>query len=127
MTVDSRRITRFVLGPNKTGVTLHFEDGGTKDEAFIGHKPKSRLKSDFLAEQLGLELTPQGDIKANPPFGETSLAGCFAAGDNASFLKTSPNAINSGANSAAGVASHVQSRKYGQLSLSEFMQKQKPV
>lgn len=37
MTVDSRRITRFVLGPNKTGVTLHFEDGGTKDEAFIGH------------------------------------------------------------------------------------------
>ncbi|KAH8773848.1 thioredoxin reductase glit-like protein [Diaporthe sp. PMI_573] len=126
MTVDSRRITKFVLGPDKIGLTLHFEDGTTKDEAFLSHKPKSKLKSSELAEQLGLEITPQGDIKANPPFGETSLSGCFAAGDNASFLKTTPNALNTGANSAAGTASHVQSRKYGHKSLSEFMQSQKP-
>ncbi|ROW03908.1 hypothetical protein VPNG_07269 [Cytospora leucostoma] len=126
MAVDSRRITRFVLGPNQTGLTTHFEDGTTKDEAFLSHKPKSKLKSGSLARQLGLELTPQGDIKVSPPFGETSLGGCFAAGDNSSFLKTTPNAVNAGANTAAGVASHVQSRLYGQQSLSEFMQKQKP-
>ncbi|KAI0470483.1 FAD/NAD(P)-binding domain-containing protein [Xylariaceae sp. FL0804] len=123
MTVDSRRIAKFVpRPPNKIGLTIHFEDGTTKDEAFLAHKPVSKLKSSFLADQLGLELTPQGDIKVNPPFGETSLAGCFAAGDNSSFLKTSPNAVNAGANNAAGVASHVQSGKYGQKSLSESMQ-----
>ncbi|TVY27407.1 Thioredoxin reductase [Lachnellula hyalina] len=122
-TVDSRRITKFVLGPNQIGLTMCFEDGSSKEEAFLSHKPKSKIKSSFLAEQLGLELTPQGDLKVNPPFGDTNLSGCFAAGDNSSFLKTSPNAVNSGANSAAGTASHVQSRLYGQESLGEFMQK----
>ncbi|KAI1210082.1 FAD/NAD(P)-binding domain-containing protein [Annulohypoxylon truncatum] len=102
--IDGRRITKFVLGPNQLGIMIHFEDGTTKDEAFLGHKPVSKLKSDFLVKQLGLEITPQGDIKTNPPFGETSLTGCFAAGDNSSFLKTTPNAVNSGANSAARVA-----------------------
>ncbi|KAI2603682.1 FAD/NAD(P)-binding domain-containing protein [Hypoxylon sp. NC1633] len=121
-TVDSRRITKFVLGPNQHGITTHFEDGTTKDEAFLGHKPLSKLKSDFLAKQLGLEITPQGDLKVNPPFGETSLTGCFAAGDNSSFLKTTSNAAFTGANSAAGVASHVQSRMYRQKSLGEAMQ-----
>lgn len=121
--VDSRRITKFELGPNETGITIHFEDGSTKEEAFLSHKPKSKIKSSFLAEQLGLEMTPQGDIKVNPPFGETNVSGCFAAGDNSSFLKTSPNAVNAGANSAAGTASHVQSRLYGQQSLGEFMRK----
>ncbi|KAI0891916.1 FAD/NAD(P)-binding domain-containing protein [Annulohypoxylon nitens] len=126
-TVDSRRITKFTLGPNQLGITLQFEDGTTKEEAFLGHKPMSKLKSDFLVKQLGLEITPQGDLKVSPPFGETSLRGCFAAGDNSSFLKTTPNAVNSGANSAAGVASHVQSGMYGQKSLSEAMQTmQKP-
>ncbi|KAI1087781.1 FAD/NAD(P)-binding domain-containing protein [Rostrohypoxylon terebratum] len=121
-TVDNRRITKFALGPNQLGITITFEDGTTKDEAFLGHKPLSKLKSDFLAKQLGLEITPQGDLKVSPPFGETTLNGCFAAGDNSSFLKTTPNAVNCGANSAAGVASHVQAGMYGQKSLSEAMQ-----
>ncbi|KAI1381677.1 FAD/NAD(P)-binding domain-containing protein [Hypoxylon crocopeplum] len=121
-TVDSRRITKFVLGPDQLGIKIHFEDGTTKDEAFLGHKPVSKLKSDFLAKQLGLEITPKGDLKVSPPFGETSLKGCFAAGDNSSSLKTIPLAVNGGANSAAGVASHVQSGMYEQKSLSEAMQ-----
>lgn len=122
VTVDSRRITKFVLGPNEIGLTIHFEDGSSKYEALLSHKPKSKLKSDFLAQQLGLEITPQGDLKVKPPFGETTLRGCFAAGDNSSFLKTSPNAVYAGSNSAAGVASHVQSRMYGQKSLSEYLE-----
>ncbi|KAJ3577057.1 hypothetical protein NPX13_g3511 [Xylaria arbuscula] len=124
--VDSRRITKFELGANELGITIHFEDGSSKEEAFLGHKPKSALKSSFLAEQLGLGITAQGDLEVKPPFSETTVSGCFAAGDNSSFLKTTPNAVNTGANSAAGVASHVQSRMYGQKSLSEFMQAQKP-
>ncbi|CAI6334452.1 unnamed protein product [Periconia digitata] len=119
--VDHRRITRFTLGRDNVGCTLTFEDGTSKDEAFIAHKPKHALKSHDLAKQLGCEITQQGDIKVNPPFGETSVNGCFAAGDNSSFLKTTPNAINVGSNAAAGVASYVQSRKYGQKSLGEFL------
>lgn len=69
MAVDSRRITRFVLGPTQTGLIIHFEDGTTKAEAFLSHKPKSSLKSGSLARQLGLELAPQGDSKVSPPFG----------------------------------------------------------
>ncbi|KAK8112202.1 uncharacterized protein PG998_008659 [Apiospora kogelbergensis] len=113
VSVDSRRITKFVLGFNKTGLTMHFEDGSAKEEAFFAHKPKSKLKSDYLAHELGLELTPQGDIKASKSFGKTSMFGYFAAGDCASFLKTSPNALNTGANNAMGLASHIQSRMYG--------------
>ncbi|KAJ2989314.1 hypothetical protein NUW58_g3531 [Xylaria curta] len=79
------------------------------------------------AEQLGLVITPQGDLVVKPPFNETTSGGCFAASDNPSFLKTTPNTTNIGANSAAGVASHVQSRRYGLKSLSELMQAQKSV
>ncbi|KAI1322260.1 FAD/NAD(P)-binding domain-containing protein [Xylariaceae sp. FL0255] len=119
--IDSRRITKFELGNNQHGITIHFDDGTSKQEAFIAHKPKSALKSSSLAEQLGLQMTPQGDLLVSQPFGETSVGGCFAAGDNSSFLKTTPNALHTGANSAAGVTSHVQSRKYGHQSLGEFL------
>ncbi|KAF2690573.1 FAD/NAD(P)-binding domain-containing protein, partial [Lentithecium fluviatile CBS 122367] len=121
ITVDHRKIVKFTLGQKSVGCTLTFEDGTTKDEAFIAHKPKHALKSSGLATQLGCEITAQGDIKASLPFGETTVSGCFAAGDNSSFLKTTPNAINVGSNAAAGVASHVQSRKYGQKSLGEYL------
>ena len=121
VTVDHRKIAKFALGPNNVGCMLTFEDGTTKDEAFIAHKPKHALKSSELTKQLGCDITPQGDIKASPPFGETTVSGCFAAGDNASFLKTTPNAINVGSNAAAGIASHVQSRKYGHKSLGEYL------
>lgn len=121
ITVDHRKITKFTLGENNVGCTLTFEDGTTKYEAFIAHKPKHAIKGRDLVDQLGLEVTPQGDVKVNPPFLETSVPGCFAAGDNSSFLKSIPNAINAGANASAGVASHVQSRKYGHQSLSEAL------
>ncbi|KAF2259671.1 FAD/NAD(P)-binding domain-containing protein [Lojkania enalia] len=121
ITVDYRKITKLALGENGIGCTLTFEDGSTKYEAFIAHKPKQALKSRELIDQLGLELTPKGDILVNPPFGETSVSGIFAAGDNSNSLKTTPNAITLGSNASAGVASHVQSRKYGHKSLSEFL------
>lgn len=121
-TIDNRRITKFVLGPNKTGLTIHFKDGSSKYEAFLSYSPKSTLKSDFLAKQLGLKTTQEGDLMVKPPFGETSLRGCFAAGDNSSLSKTIPNAVNTGSNSAVGAASYVQSRMYGQGSLGEHLE-----
>ncbi|KAI1324644.1 hypothetical protein F5Y16DRAFT_402211 [Xylariaceae sp. FL0255] len=53
---------------NQLGITIYFDDGGIKYEAFISHKPKSVLKRGFLAAQLGLQLTPQGSLQASPPF-----------------------------------------------------------
>lgn len=63
ITVDYHKITQFTLGPNSIGCTLTFEDGPTKEEAFVAHKPKHTLKSHDLIAQLGLEVTPQVILK----------------------------------------------------------------
>lgn len=49
-----------------------------------------------FAQQLGLKLTPQGDLKAIPPFYQTSAPGVFTAGDTSSPLKIAPNALFTG-------------------------------
>jgi thioredoxin reductase len=118
---DSRVITSFSMPPAKSHITLTFEDGTSKDEAFIAAKPKTVLRSKNLVEDLGLELTPQGDIKNTPPLGETSVIGCFAAGDTANQFKSIPGAILGGSSAAAGAASHVQSRLYGHKSLGDYL------
>jgi gliotoxin/aspirochlorine biosynthesis thioredoxin reductase len=120
---DSRRIKKFELGPTGTGVLITFEDGSTRSEGFLACKPVMRLRNGYLAEQLGLDTTPQGDIKVIPPFGETSVPGVFAAGDNSSTFKMVSNAIHSGALAASGVASHVQSRLYGTTGMSDMLRK----
>lgn len=118
---DSRRIKKFELGPTGSGVLITFEDGSTRAEGFLAHKPDMRLRNNYLAEQLGLETTPTGDIKVIPPFGETSVPGCFAAGDNSSMFKMVSNAIHAGALAASGVAAHVQSRYYGTKGMADMM------
>ena len=55
--VDSREIVRLEKGPHRAEVIVHFRDCTTATEGFLGHKPKSGLKSDF-AKQLGVEITP---------------------------------------------------------------------
>jgi thioredoxin reductase len=121
ITFDSRIIKGFSMPDDNSYITLTFEDGSTKDEAFLATKPKCVLRSKKLAEDLGLELTPQGDIKCTPPLGETSLTGCFAAGDSGHQFKSIPGAIHGGSNAAAGAGSHVQSRLYGHKSLGDYL------
>ena len=102
---DSRRIVRFEKSPHKADVIIHFEDGSTATESFIGHRPPTRLKSN-LAKQLGCNLTAGGDLVVSPGYYETSVRGVFAGGDDASPLKIVPHALFSG--SAAGAAACVQ-------------------
>lgn len=71
------------------------------------HKPKTKLNGPF-AEQLGLELTPVGDIKVTQPFGETSMQGVFAVGDAVAPIKTVPVAAAGGAVASAGLAMQLQ-------------------
>lgn len=114
--VDPRTITSLEKGPHRAEVILHFSDGSTAVEGFLGHKPKCQLNGTF-AQQLGLELTPQGDLKTTPPFYQTSLPGVFTAGDTSSPVKIAPNALFTGAAAAAGVAAQLQAEAFGHKSM----------
>ena len=104
--VDSRRITEFVKGTKGADVILHFEDGSTKTEGFIAHKPKFQLKSRELINQLGVEVTSMGLVQVNPPMNQTSVTGVFACGDMVHSMQTVPQALFSG--NAAGVGAALQ-------------------
>ena len=114
--VDSRPIKKLEKGPKKAEVIIHFEDGSTATEGFLGHKPKCQLKGPF-AQQLGLEITPIGDIKAAPPFYQTSIRGIFAAGDDATPMKIANSALFTGAAVGAGVAAQLQADLLGHKSM----------
>ncbi len=111
--VDPREIKCFGKGPDRAQVVIHFKDGATATEGFLGHKPRTILKSDF-AKQLGLDITLQGDIKVAPPFNQTSLRGVFAAGDSASPMKIVNTGLLTGAAVGAGVSAQLQAEKHGQ-------------
>ncbi|KAL8827760.1 MAG: hypothetical protein Q9191_002988 [Dirinaria sp. TL-2023a] len=110
--VDSRPIARLEKGSHRAQVILHFSDGTHAVESFLAHKPKCQLSGTF-AQQLGLELTPQGDLKVTPPFYQTSLLGVFTAGDTSSPLKIASNALFTGAAAGAGVAAQLQAEALG--------------
>ena len=112
MKVDSRTISRLEKGPDRAEVILHFNDGSQAVEGFLAHKPKCQLSGTF-AQQSGLELTPQGDLKTTPPFYQTSLKGVFSAGDVVSPIKIAPNALFTGAVAAAGVSAQLQAENLG--------------
>jgi pyruvate/2-oxoglutarate dehydrogenase complex dihydrolipoamide dehydrogenase (E3) component len=132
MKVDARAISKLVKVPERAEVTIHFDDGTTKTEGYMVHKPKTILRGD-LAHQLGLELTPQGTeilfrqvvitltaqgtIKVNPPFNQTSVKGVFAAGDAANPMQTVTQAIFSGTACGGGAPLQLQAEAYGQKAL----------
>jgi gliotoxin/aspirochlorine biosynthesis thioredoxin reductase len=103
ITVEPRRIIQLIKEPTANTVTLVFEDGAKETRGFLVHKARTVVHGPF-AEQLGLELTPMGDIKIGQPFPETSVQGCFAVGDCASMLKTVVGAVSAGMAAAAGIS-----------------------
>ena len=107
ITVDTRPVTKLVKEPEGTDVSIHFEEGQPAREGFLVHRPKTQLNGPF-ARQLGLQLTPQGDILTTPPFGETSVLGVFAVGDCAAPGKIVANAIATGAFAGAGATAKLQ-------------------
>jgi gliotoxin/aspirochlorine biosynthesis thioredoxin reductase len=107
--VDSRKIRRFV--PTKDCVTLEFSDGSSKDETFLVHNPLTVPKGPFV-KQLGLVMTPMGDIQADPPFHQTSERGVFAAGDIITPYKVVPGAISSGCNAAVAASAQLGAERW---------------
>ncbi|TDZ35123.1 Thioredoxin reductase gliT [Colletotrichum spinosum] len=104
--VDRRRIVRVRMG-DKTQVVISFDDGEEATEGFLSHAPFSRANGPF-AEQLGLDVAENGDVKTWQPFGETSVSGVYAVGDCGNVIKAVAPAASSGALCAGGMVVPLQ-------------------
>lgn len=104
---DDRKIASYALengqGP---GVVITFEDGSTTTEGFCVGQPKMVQRAPF-AKQLGLEMEGE-DVKAAPPFFETSVPGCFSAGDSGTPMKAAMQAMYMGGMACAGMIFQLQ-------------------
>lgn len=103
---DTRAITRLELIASGPCVRVHFADGGSKVEAFLVNHPDVEQGAPF-AEQLGLERTATGEIRVGGMGNETSLGGCFAAGDGAAVMRSVVGAVNMGVVAGAGMGGQV--------------------
>lgn len=108
--IDTRKIERFIDN-NGSSVTIEFADGSFKEETFLVHNPQNKVQGPFI-KQLGLDVSPTGDILAPPPFHQTSVRGVFAAGDCITPFKATPAAIASGCNSAVALTAQLQAEKH---------------
>lgn len=111
--IENRRILRFekdTAVSGDAGVLVTLEDGTVNREGFVAHAPDVKQSSPF-AEQLGLEITPQGHVQTIAPFNMTNVHGVFAAGDCATVIKAVPTAIMMGGMVAAGVAHTLQAEE----------------
>jgi thioredoxin reductase len=111
ITYDDRKIIKFEHRDGSDSkppfVVVYFEDGTSRKEGFIVSHPRVEQRAPF-AEQLGLEMTPTGDIKISMPFHETSLDGCVAAGDAATPMKTVIQAAQMGGFAGSGLVVQLQ-------------------
>ncbi|OHE98522.1 hypothetical protein CORC01_06143 [Colletotrichum orchidophilum] len=115
-TLDAREITLMRMAASGdehcTSVKLTLGKGHGKEteevtEGFLAHAPFTKPNGPF-AEQLGLAMAENGDIKTTPPFGETSVSGVYAAGDCGNMVKAVATAAASGALAAAGMVVPMQ-------------------
>ncbi|KAI0423892.1 FAD/NAD(P)-binding domain-containing protein [Xylaria sp. FL1042] len=111
--VEARKIKRLTASKTSNSVTVEFTDGTQKEEKFLVHNPLTSVKGPFVA-QLGIALTPMGDVQADAPAHQTSVRGVFAAGDCITPYKVIPGAISSGCNAAVAASTQLQAEKYGQ-------------
>ncbi|KAM0427586.1 hypothetical protein ACHAPT_007547 [Fusarium lateritium] len=104
---DNRVIKSFQLVDDGPAVRITFEDGSSKVEGFVVNHPNVVQTAPF-AEQLGLEMQPSGEIKVEQPFNETSVKGCFAAGDAATMMRSALQAMAMGGFAGIGAATQLQ-------------------
>ena len=107
LTIERRSIERLSKGAGDSEVIVHLKGGEQQTQGFLVHRPKTEVNGPF-ARQLALELTESGDIKTSQPFFETSVPGCFAAGDCATFMKAVSSAMSMGALGVGGLAAQLQ-------------------
>ena len=101
--VDSRKIKALKTVGDGPSMTVEFEDGSVVSFGYMIHKPAT-VASGTFAQQLGLELTPGGDIPVVGPMQQTSRNGVFAAGDCATPVKQMVVGMGAGVAAGAGVS-----------------------
>jgi thioredoxin reductase len=111
--IETRKIKRILPKPDADrGVVVEFEDGSeAKEETFLVHHPQTRAQGPF-AEQLGLAVTPNGEIQAEYPFWGTSVPGVWAVGDCSTPYKVVASAITAGCNASVAASMELQAAKY---------------
>lgn len=118
--IETRKIRRIFEKQQQNGgheykdsatVVVEFEDGASREEKFLVHNPQVTPQGGFV-EQLGLGVTPGGDIQADGPFWATTVPGVYAVGDCSTPYKVIPSAISSGCNAAVAAAAEIQAAKY---------------
>ncbi|KAF2189816.1 FAD/NAD(P)-binding domain-containing protein [Zopfia rhizophila CBS 207.26] len=110
--VDERKIKRLINnGPShEQGVTIEFEEGPSVSLGFIVHRPATVNRAQDLVEQLGLETGDPamgGNVKVMDMFNETSLRGCFAAGDTMALIKQATIAMAEGVKAGVGAGKQI--------------------
>lgn len=111
--IDARPIKQLREDAQSNSVVVEFADGSSKEEKFLAHNPRTSVQGPFVA-QLGIALTPMGDIQADAPTHQTSVRGVFAAGDCITPYKVTAGAISSGCNAAVAASAQLHAEKYGQ-------------
>ncbi|KAA8644987.1 hypothetical protein EYZ11_008716 [Aspergillus tanneri] len=109
LTIEPRKIAS--LDPKGEHIIVRFEDGDSKEEAFMVSVPSVSINGPFH-EQLGLELDPMGYIKTSSPHNETSVQGVFAAGDCGTLIKSVPQAIAMGSFAAGGLVGQLGAARF---------------
>ncbi|KAK9848546.1 hypothetical protein MYU51_016585 [Penicillium brevicompactum] len=114
--VENRKIASLEKVNPNASVSVKLRDGTSLVEGFLAHTPETKPRGCFV-EDLALEQTPKSDIKAGPPFFQTSAKGVFAAGDSCGMMKNAPNAIFSGSLAGMGASFQLSAELLGQQSL----------
>ena len=91
----------------EVGIVVCLEDGHRVHLGFLADKPPTvPVGEDMVVEGLGVEVAKDAlgsFIKRSEPSGETSVPGCFVAGDAGAPLKQVTIAISDGVKAAGGV------------------------
>ena len=110
---DDRLITKLTPTPSEEqkGVDIHFSNGESVKMGFLVDKPPmGPVGHKMLADGLGLETVSHmfgSCLKRNEPFGETSVKGCFVAGDAGTPMTHVTVAVSQGVAVAGGISAQL--------------------
>ena len=109
---DDRIIAKLTRAPKEEkGVDVNFNHGETVRMGFLLDKPPIEpVGQQMLIDGLGVEIVPTmfgSCLKRNEPFGETSVKGCFVAGDAGTAMTQVTVAVAQGVLAAGGVSAQL--------------------
>ncbi|GLB01064.1 hypothetical protein AtubIFM57143_010441 [Aspergillus tubingensis] len=95
---DKREVTSVSENSHTAGIRMHFSEGPDQDLRMLIHSPPNVNRGADIIASLGLETQPGpgGHVITKTAMRETSLRGCFAAGDTSTSAKIVSVALATG-------------------------------